>query len=211
MRRRIRVLRDLGGCAPVLHRIAEKDLGSGHIAIAAQEEIDGPAGPIHGPIQVGPTAPNLYIGLVHSPGSAHRRSIAAPALLEFRQIMLDPAQNRGVRQRDASVRHHDDQISQAQFEARVPADTQDDDLSVEMPSLEQCFDWNKLLHSVIIARSRPVCTRTVQDREVRETESDDVGTVERGACRLTPFADPQSWQSPAHLITKASLHQSRRL
>jgi len=51
--------------------------------------------------------------------------------------MLDPTQNRGVRQRDASVRHHDDQISQAQFEARVSADTQDDDLSVEMPPLEQ--------------------------------------------------------------------------
>jgi hypothetical protein len=45
--------------------------------------------------------------------------------------------------------------------------------------------------------------------KVRETESDDVGTVERGACRLTPFADPQYSQSPAHLITKASLHQSR--
>src|SRR5215471_21305284 len=43
----------------------------------------------------------------------------------------------------------------------LPADTQDDDLSVEMPSLEQCYDWNKPLHSVIIARSRPVCTRTV--------------------------------------------------
>jgi hypothetical protein len=56
-----------------------------------------------------------------------------------------------VRQRNASVRHHDDQISEAQFETRVPADPQDDDLSVEMPSLEQCFDWNKLLHSVIIA------------------------------------------------------------
>src|SRR5262249_30639623 len=76
------------------------------------------------------------ICLVHSPGSANRTSSAAPALLEFRQIMLGPAQNRGVRQRDASVRHHDDQISQAQFEARLPAHTQDDDLSIEMPSLE---------------------------------------------------------------------------
>ena len=60
-----------------------------------------------------------------------------PTLLEFWQVMLDPAQNRGVRQRDASVRHHDDQISQAQFETRVPAHTQDDDLSVEMASLER--------------------------------------------------------------------------
>jgi hypothetical protein len=31
-----------------------------------------------------------------------------------------------------------------------------------MPSLEQCFDSSKPLHSVIIARSRPVCTRTRQ-------------------------------------------------
>jgi hypothetical protein len=31
-----------------------------------------------------------------------------------------------------------------------------------MPSLEQCFDWNKRLHSVIIARSRSVCTRTIR-------------------------------------------------
>jgi hypothetical protein len=55
-----------------------------------------------------------------------------------------------VRQRDASIRHHGHQVSQTQFETRVPANTQDDDLSVEMSSLEQCFDWNERLHSVII-------------------------------------------------------------
>src|SRR5215472_4937959 len=89
MRRRVGVQCDLGGCAPVLHRIAEKGLGSGHIAIAAQEKIDGPAGLVHGPIQVDPTASNLYIGLVHSPGPAHRTSIAVPALLRI------PADNAG--------------------------------------------------------------------------------------------------------------------
>jgi hypothetical protein len=36
------------------------------------------------------------------------------------------------------------------FETRVPANTQDDDLSVEMSSLEQCFDRTGRLHSVII-------------------------------------------------------------
>jgi hypothetical protein len=55
-----------------------------------------------------------------------------------------------VRQRDASIRHHDHQVPQTQFEARVPADTKDDDLPVEMSSLEQCFDRNERLHSVII-------------------------------------------------------------
>src|SRR6516165_4985836 len=98
--------------------------------------------------------------------------------------MLDPAQNRGVRLRDASVRHHDDQISEAQFEPRVPADTQDDDLSVEMPSLEQCFDWNKLLHSAIIARSHPVCTRTelwrLDESTIRRMFQDEPGVLKIG-------------------------------
>jgi hypothetical protein len=55
-----------------------------------------------------------------------------------------------VRQGDASIRHHDHQVPQTQFETRVPADTKDDDLPLEMSSLEQCFDRNERLHSVII-------------------------------------------------------------
>ena len=55
-----------------------------------------------------------------------------------------------MRQRNASIRHHDHQVSQTQFETRVPANTQDDDLSVEMSTLEQCFDRNERLHSAII-------------------------------------------------------------
>src|SRR5215471_16539672 len=97
MRSRVGVQRDLRRFAPVLHRLAKKALGRIHIALSAQEEIDGPAGLIHGPIQVHPTAPNLYIGLVHPPGSPNRTSISVPALLKFWQVMLGPAQNRGVR------------------------------------------------------------------------------------------------------------------
>jgi hypothetical protein len=62
----------------------------------------------------------------------------------------DPTQNRCVRQRDASIRHHDHQVPQTQFETRVPTDTEDDDLPIEMTSLEQCFDRNEPLHSAII-------------------------------------------------------------
>src|SRR5437763_4136274 len=61
MRRRIGVQRDLGGCAPIIHRIAEKGLGSVHIAASAQEEIHCLSGLVHGPIQVHPPAPNFYI------------------------------------------------------------------------------------------------------------------------------------------------------
>src|SRR6266852_8283652 len=54
MRCRIGVQSDLCRCARVLHRTAEKSLCCVHIAIAGQEEIDGPAGFVHGPIQVDP-------------------------------------------------------------------------------------------------------------------------------------------------------------
>jgi hypothetical protein len=55
-----------------------------------------------------------------------------------------------VRQRDASIRHPNHQVPQTQFETRVPDDKKNDDLPVEMSSLEQCFDRNERLHSVII-------------------------------------------------------------
>jgi hypothetical protein len=66
-----------------------------------QEEIDRPSGLVHGPIQIDPSAANLYICLVHPPGSADGTSESPPALLEFRQVTLGPTQNRCVRQRDA--------------------------------------------------------------------------------------------------------------
>src|SRR6202521_403405 len=48
---------------------------------------------------------------------------------------------------DPPIRRHDHQIPQAQFEARVPAHAQNDDLSVEVPSFEQIFDRVERLHS----------------------------------------------------------------
>jgi hypothetical protein len=45
-----------------------------------------------------------------------------------------------VRQPDTSIRHRNQQVSKTQFET----------LSVEMSSLEQCFDRNERLHSAII-------------------------------------------------------------
>ena len=58
--------------------------------------------------------------------------------------------------------HHDHQIPQAQFEARVPAHAQNDDLSVEVPSFEKIFDRGEPLHLFIIARHPRVCTRALE-------------------------------------------------
>jgi hypothetical protein len=45
-----------GLLARVLHRTAELGLCSIHIAISAQEEVDGPAGLVYSPIQLDPAA-----------------------------------------------------------------------------------------------------------------------------------------------------------
>src|SRR5205814_4853172 len=95
---------------------------------------------VHRPVQVDPSSANLNVSFVHPPGAADSTSVALPALLEFRQVALDPTQDGRVSERNASIRHHDHQISEAQFETCVPANAKNDDLPVEMPSAEQCFD-----------------------------------------------------------------------
>src|SRR5204863_3274110 len=90
------------------------------------------------------------VSFVHPPGAADSTSVALPALLEFRQVALDPTQDGRVSERNASIRHHDHQISEAQFETCVPANAKNDDLPVEMPSAEQCFDRNKPTHPAMI-------------------------------------------------------------
>jgi hypothetical protein len=52
-----------------------------------------------------------------------------------------------MRNGNATICHHDHQIPQAQFEARVPAHAQNDDLSVEVPSFEQIFDRDECISS----------------------------------------------------------------
>ena len=59
MRCRIGVQGDLRWFACFLYRPAEKSLCRIHIAIFTQEEVDGPAGLVHGPIQVDPAPSNL--------------------------------------------------------------------------------------------------------------------------------------------------------
>src|SRR5215471_10025974 len=102
---------DLRRFTRVLHRSAEKALGRIHIPLSAQKEIDRSPCLIHRPVEVDPMSADLYIRLIHPPGSADWPSITLPPLLEFRQVMLDPTENRGVGQRNAPIRHHDDQVA----------------------------------------------------------------------------------------------------
>src|SRR5271156_3472324 len=47
----------------------------------------------------------------------------------------------------AAFGHHLHQVSQAQLEAKIPAHAQDDDLAVEVATLEQLLDAHQLAHA----------------------------------------------------------------
>src|SRR5215472_11325350 len=61
---------DLRRFMRVLHRSAEKALGRIHIPLSAQKEIDRSPCLIHRPVEVDPMSADLYIRLIHPPGSA---------------------------------------------------------------------------------------------------------------------------------------------
>jgi hypothetical protein len=124
-------------------------------------EIDRLPGFVHRPIQVHPFAAYLYIGLVHPPGSADGASEPSPALLEFRRVMLHPPQNGRVRYAYAPFAHHSDQVSITELKAQIPADAQNHDLPIEVPTLEQFFDRYESWHPSIIAECGRVCTRAL--------------------------------------------------
>src|ERR1700732_2591963 len=50
-------------------------------------------------------------------------------------------------QRQAAFGHHLHQVSQAQLEAKIPAHAHDDDLAVEVATLEQLLDAHQLAHA----------------------------------------------------------------
>src|ERR1035438_2331981 len=168
VRGRIGVQRDLRGHASVLHCAAQKRFGGVYVPLPAEKEIDRLARFVDGAVQVYPLPVNLYISLVHPPRSAHGPSVAPPALFEFWKVALHPPQDRCMGHRDPPIRHHDHQIPQAQFEARVPAHAPNDDLSVEVPSSEQILDRDEPLHLFIIARLPRVCTRAYRTTVVIE-------------------------------------------
>ena len=152
MRGRVSVQRDLRGHASVLHCAAQKRFGGVHVPVPAEKEIDRLARFVDGAVQVHPLSVNLYIGLVHPPRPTDGASVSPPALFEFWKVALNPPQDRCMGHGNPPIRHHDHQIPQAQFEARVLAHAQNDDLSVEVPSFEQIFDRDEPLHLFIIAR-----------------------------------------------------------
>src|SRR6202140_1161420 len=151
MRSSVGIQRDLHGNSLTLHGFAQKSLGGVDVTVPTQVEIDRLPSLVDRPIQVHPFAAHLHVRLIPAPGAADRAGVAFPPLLELRTVMLHPPQNRGVCYVDAALTHHRHQVAIAQLEAEIPANAQNHDLLVKMPTFEQLFDRYESWHLSIIA------------------------------------------------------------
>src|SRR5262249_40631360 len=91
MRRRRRVERDHPRRPVVFHRFAEKTFGCGYIPSFAQQKIHCSPVFVDGSIEIGPPALHLDIGLVTSPGTVNRSSVAIPSLFRTPEHIVEPS------------------------------------------------------------------------------------------------------------------------
>src|ERR1700687_1323655 len=112
-------------------RLPKKRLRSGNAPIPAHKVYAGPL-LVHGSVQIVPFALDRDVRLVNTPGATDRAGKSIPALLKFRNISNHPSHDRRVRNADAALGHHRNEISIAQAIADVPAHAQNNDLSVEL-------------------------------------------------------------------------------
>src|SRR6202047_3870260 len=92
-----------------------------------------------------PFSPDLNRG-VRRPESRPTRDRSDPRIRGRPNILLHPPKNSRMAQSDASLRHHLDEVTEAQFKCDVPSHTQNDDLLVKVPSLEQILCRGRCRH-----------------------------------------------------------------
>jgi tetratricopeptide (TPR) repeat protein len=146
-------------------RPEKEPLGGCNVTPFAQEKVDGSTLLIDGAIEVDPLSFDFDVGFIHTPGVADRLCVMIPALFKLRDILLHPPKNSRMGQSDATFRHHLDEVTEAQFKCDVPSHTQNDDLLVKVPSLEQILCRGRFRHPGSyrrISSLSTVCTRTLQ-------------------------------------------------
>lgn len=101
-------------------------------------------------VEVVPLCPDGHIGFVDAPGGTDRSGEPLPAFFNLRDVATHPSENRRVRNDDPSLRHHFHQISVREPVGDIPADTECDDVGVEMASAVDGISGDRLRHSVSV-------------------------------------------------------------
>src|ERR1039458_37406 len=149
---RVRRLPLMLGC--LLEEGLDHGRGPGHVSCLADPEVDRLSTLVYCSIEVGPLAAHFDIRLIDSPGATSGPAKAIPTFDELRRIPPHPTQDGGMREVKFALRHHLDQIAEAELVAQVPAHAQDDHFAIEMPPSKQ------LLYAVQVAHCWP---STLQD------------------------------------------------
>src|SRR3984893_11134452 len=155
-----------GSRSLALHGLAKERLGRDDIALSAQPEVYSSARAVDRPVQVHPFAADLDVGLIDTPRRPGRPGETVPAAFELWSIMLHPAHDGGVGQRQVAFRHHLHQVAVAELETQIPSHAQDDYLPVKVAALEQIIQTQEPGHCATFSSSKgpnmgwqTICTR----------------------------------------------------
>lgn len=91
VRSSVPVQSDHARCSIVPNRLPEEPLGGSHIAVLAEQEVDGLPEFIDRTIQIRPPAFDLYVRFVTSPGAVDATRIQAPTLFQIQEHSAEPS------------------------------------------------------------------------------------------------------------------------
>lgn len=134
-------------------------LRCGYVACPAEPEVDRLSTLVYRSIEIGPLAAYLVIYV-----SSTRQERPADRPKRFHRfnklwrIPLYPTQDRGMSKMQSALRHHLDQIAEAELVTQIPPHAKDNHLAIEVPPSKQ------LLNAVQFAHRRP---STIQDHCTR--------------------------------------------
>src|SRR5260370_41707743 len=119
-----------------MKRFREKTLRGLGIAGGTQPELQGTALRVYRSVEVHPDPFDLHICLIHAPRIIGALEMRPAALRQLRGVVLHPTIDRGVVHQESSLCHHFFQISVTKRITRIPADTQQNNLSFEETPFE---------------------------------------------------------------------------
>src|SRR5579862_9832319 len=91
---------------------------------------------VHGPEQIHPPPTDLNVGFVHMPGGGRVFHLSSQPLVNDRTVLLTPAPDGRVIDRQSPLGHHFLHIAEAERKPQVPTDASRDDFRLKMTSTE---------------------------------------------------------------------------
>ena len=120
----------------ILQHLAEKALGSLQIAPGGEQEVDGRAVLVDGPVKIMPLSSDLDVRFINPDRAAMGFAEGAQPALDQRGIGQNPAVEGRVVDLQAPLQEHLLDVTIAQRVAQVPGDSLQDQRCLEVPAFK---------------------------------------------------------------------------